>query len=239
MKKIIATLALCLMAATAFSQSSESMTLESGPTQFFSFEAFFAPSQYILTESDTTFIPKDDDGNKFKQLGLGITNFTPLSKKAHIYLNWGVGFVFSDYEWESEPYNFMGKEKTTEISYLYISGLYKANLGYLIRIPNTTIAFFPFGGLYGRAHIWGKCYTNYPDYDVEKNEIYTAKSEIGLFTKSDENPDPWNRFELGWDIGVKAFFGSFMVGLTYGKTFFDLTKDVRVAEFRLSAGLRF
>ena len=107
MKKIITTVAMCLMVATAFSQSAESMTLESEPQKFFSFEVFYAPSHYIYTGDDLTI----DDDEPFKQIGLGISNNTPLSKKINLYLNWGVAFVFSDYEWESEPYDFLGYQK--------------------------------------------------------------------------------------------------------------------------------
>ena len=235
MKKIITTVAMCLMVATAFSQSAESMTLESEPQKFFSFEVFYAPSHYIYTGDDLTI----DDDEPFKQIGLGISNNTPLSKKINLYLNWGVALVFSDYEWESEPYDFLGYQKTTEISYLYFSGLYKANVGYLFQIPNTTVSFFPYLGLYARSHIGGSCYVTAPNLHTDDNTIYDDRTKTSLFTKSNTNPEPWNRFELGFNIGVKAYFGKFMVGLTYGKAFTDLTKDTRVSELRLSAGMKF
>lgn len=194
MKKIIATLALCLMAATAFSQSAESMTLESGPQKFFSFEAFYGPSKYLYTGDETTV--KDED--PFKQIGLVISNNNPLSKTINLYFNWGVGFVFSQYKSESE---ILTIKYTTE--FLYFSTFLKANVGYLIKIPNTTVAFFPYVGIYGRAHIGGSCYT--------KDSYTNETTKVALFTESNENPEPWNRFEVGPNIGINAYFGSFMV----------------------------
>ncbi|MBO7541737.1 MAG: hypothetical protein J6T33_08780 [Bacteroidales bacterium] len=235
MKKIITTLALCLMAATAFSQSAESMTLESGPQKFFSFEAFYGPSKYLYTGDDLTI--KDEE--PFTQIGLVISNNNPLSKKINLYLNWGVGFVFSQYKDESEPFDFFGYQKTTKTEFLYFSALYKANVGYLLTIPNTTVAFFPYVGIYGHMHIGGNLYYTFPNLNTEKNEIFDDQKKYSLFTESADNPDPWKRFEAGWNFGINAYFGTFMVGVAYGKTFTDLTKDTRTSELRLSAGLRF
>ena len=235
MKKIIATLALCLMAATAFSQSAESMTLESGPQKFFSFEAFYGPSKYLYTGDDPTI--KDEE--PFKQIGLVISDNNPLSKTINLYFHWGVGFVFSQYKNESEPFDFFGYQKTTTTEFLYFTTFLKADVGYLFKIPNTTVAFFPYVGIYGHMHIGGSCYYKFPNLDTEKHEIFEDQTKYSLFTESADNPDPWNRIEVGPNIGINAYFGTFMVGAAYGKTFTDLTKDTRTSELRLSAGLRF
>lgn len=235
MKKIITTVALCLMATTAFSQSAESMTLESGPQKFFSFEAFYGPSKYLYTGDDLTI--KDEEA--FKQIGLVISDNNPLSKKINLYLHWGVGFVFSQYKDVSEPFDFLGYEKTITTEFLYFSTFLKANVGYLFKIPNTTVAFFPYVGLYGRMHIGGSSYVTAPNLHTDDNTIYDDRTKTSLFTESAENPDPWSRFEFGPNIGVYAYFGKFMVGAAFGKTINDLTKDTHTSEVRLSAGLRF
>lgn len=242
MKKVITILALCLFGMAAYSQSNEGLSLTSEPQKFFSFEAFYGPSKYLYTGDDTINFPEDK--NKFKQIGLVISNNNPLSKKINLYLNWGVGFVFSQYK-DEEKIDFKdpngvshpNMERSTE--FLYFSTFLKANVGYLFKIPNTTVAFFPYVGIYGRVHIGGKCYYNFPDVDFEKHEIYQHKTDYSLFTESADNPNPWNRMEFGPNIGINAYFGSFMVGAAYGKTMNDLTKDTRVSEIRLSAGLRF
>ena len=229
MKKVIALMALCLIGMTAFSQSGK-------PEQFFSFEAFYAPSKYIYVGDNELIDDKDAD---FKEYGLGISANQPLSSSINLYLNWGVGFLFSAYEWKSEPFDFMGYQKQTELSYLYFSWMVKGNVGYLIEIPNTSVGIYPYGGLFVRWHIGGKEYYKYPYYDPEDNTIYEKTDKTSLFVKSANNPNPWNMMELGVNFGAKVYLGKFMLGLTYAKTFTDLAEDTRVQELRLSAGLKF
>ena len=227
-------MAFCVFAMVACPQVGEAQSTTE-PHDFYSLEMYYAPSQYIYNGSDLTV--KDEE--PFKQTGLGISINKPLSKTIHLYLNYGVGFVFANYKHE-EKVELLGHSNLNQSTeYLYFSGIYKVNVGYLIRIPSTTIAFFPYVGAYARAHIGGKCYLEYPSVDMEKRQIYQAKTDFSLFTESNQNDNPWNRFELGGNIGVKAYFGAFMVGVTYGTTFNDLTDDTRVTETRLSAGFRF
>lgn len=235
MKKVFTILALCLFGMAAYSQSNEGLSLTSEPQKFFSFEAFYGPSKYLYTGDDLTVKDEED----FKQIGLVISNNNPLSKKINLYLNWGVGFIFSQYKYESEPFSFSGYEKTTTTEFLYFSTFLKANVGYLFKIPNTTVAFFPYVGIYGRVHIGGNYYYKFPNFDTEKHEIFEDQIKYSLFTESADNPEPWNRMEFGPNIGINAYFGNFMIGAAYGKTMNDLTKDTRVSEIRLSAGLRF
>ena len=229
MKKLF--LLICMVAAfvmTAFSQNGK-------PEQFFTFEGFYAPSHYIYTGDEPTI----DKEEPFTQIGLGITENKPLSDQINLYLNWGVDLLFSDYEWKSEPYDFLGYQKRTEISYLYFSWVLRGNVGYLIEIPATSVAIYPYAGVFARFHIGGKCYVKAPEYDPDDNTIYDKTTKYSLFTKSDQNPEPFNRVELGANLGVKAFLGKFMLGLAYGKTFTDLAKDTRVTELRITAGVRF
>ena len=234
MKKVTVFMAFCVFAMVACPQIVEAQS-ENEPQEFYSLEMYYAPSQYIYTGSDLTI----EDEEPFKQTGLGLSINKPLSKTIHLYLNYGVGFVFANYKHE-EKVELLGHSNLNQSTeYLYFSGIYKVNVGYLIRIPSTTIAFFPYVGAYARAHIGGKCYLEYPSVDMEKRQIYQAKTDFSLFTESNQNDNPWNRFELGGNIGVKAYFGAFMVGVTYGTTFNDLTDDTNVTETRLSAGFRF
>lgn len=228
MKKVITIVALYLIGMTAYAQFGK-------PEQFFSFEGFYAPSHYLYTGTE----PNVDTDEPFKQIGLGITNYDPLSDKVNLFLNWGVDLIFSDYEWKSAPYDFMGRQKTTEISYLYFSWTVRGDVGYLIEIPSTSIAFYPYAGVFARFHIGGNCYVKAPTYDPEDNVIYDKTTKTSLFTKSESNPEPFNRFEFGANIGANAFLGKFMLGLNYGKAFTELTKDTRVSELRLLVGMRF
>ena len=240
MKKVTVFMAFCVFAMVACPQIVEAQS-KNEPQEFYSLEMYYAPSQYIYNGSDLTV--KDEE--PFKQTGLGISINKPLSKTIHLYLNYGVGFVFANYKHEEkidfpDPSGKIHPNMKQSIEYLYFSGVYKVNVGYLIRIPSTTIAFFPYVGAYARAHIGGKCYLEYPSVDMEKRQIYQAKTDYSLFTQNAQNDNnAWNRFELGGNIGVKAYFGAFMVGVTYGTTFTDLYEDTNVTETRLSAGLKF
>ncbi len=240
MKKVTVFMAFCVFAIVACPQIVEAQS-ENEPQEFYSLEMYYAPSQYIYTGSDLTI----EDEEPFKQTGLGLSINKPLSKTIHLYLNYGVGFVFANYKHEEkidfpDPSGKIHPNMKQSIEYLYFSGVYKVNVGYLIKIPSTTIAFFPYVGAYARAHIGGKCYLEYPSVDMEKRQIYQAKTDYSLFTQNAQNDNnAWNRFELGGNIGVKAYFGAFMVGVTYGTTFTDLYEDTNVTETRLSAGLKF
>ena len=228
MKKIITLAALCLIGIAAYAQDGK-------PENFFTFEGFYAPSHYLYTGDN----PDIKDDEPFTQIGLGLTDNKPLSDKINLYLNWGMDIIFSDYEWKSEPYDFFGHQYKTEVSYLYFSWVIRGNVGYLIEIPSTSVAIFPYAGLFGRFHIGGNSYVKAPEYDPSDNTIYTKTTKTSLFTKSDSNPEPFNRTEFGLSLGVRAYLDKFMVGASFGKAITDLTKDTRVSEFRLTAGVRF
>ena len=131
---------------------------------------------------------------------------------------WEEGFGYSTYE--------------TEENWKMASLKVPVNVIYSYQVPNTNISVDPYLGLRFRFNVYG---------EVEEKADGDSES-YNLFDKDDmgSSDDTWNRFQLGWQIGVKARFNnSFYVGVAYGSDFGEVCEKVKVSETQLSLGFVF
>ena len=200
--------------------------------QFVSFNVFYSMANYLYTGDSTNI-----NDESFSIYGLSLEHYKPLSESVPIYLNWGMDLTFSQYK-HVDNIDFFNYKRDLTLEYLYFSMVMKANAAYAFDIPNTAVTILPYAGMYARFHIGGKSYYTYPIVN-KNNTIQDTISKTPLFNKSNENPEPWNRNEFGAAVGVKVFLGDFGLGIEYGKTFTDLTKETRVSEVKINALFRF
>lgn len=160
----------------------------------------------------STWKPDNGSSESFSGLALNWTTAYSLSQSIPLFLEWGIGAQWSFY---SEG----------DIKINCISAKIPLNLIYDFQIPNTTIALDPYFGLRCRGNIWGE----------EKWEYKGRSESIDIF--DDGN---CKRFQVGWQIGIKARFNnSFYVGAGYGTDFNEWADDVKINEASLSLGLVF
>ncbi|MBR5899578.1 MAG: outer membrane beta-barrel protein [Muribaculaceae bacterium] len=78
----------------------------------------------------------------------------------------------------------------------------------------------------------------YKEYLVEYLEDY--KNDINYFDEENVGKDfVWNRFQVGWNIGVGVDFNRCYVGVSYGSDFTDLGKLVKSSNWAISLGYNF
>lgn len=159
----------------------------------------------------SAFSPEHGDSESFTSVALTYTNAIPLTQSIPLYLEWGLGGQYSFY---SED----------DLDIKYVSVKIPINLIYDFEIPNTNITIDPFLGLKLRGNIWGEAKNDYDD-------------SIDLF---DSDEGDWKRFQIGWNIGVKAKFNNrFFVGVSYGSDFSEMAEDMKINETSFSLGFVF
>lgn len=156
------------------------------------------------------------DSESFTSLALTYTNANPLTQSIPLFLEWGIGGQYSFYSEDDYKIN-------------YVSLKVPINLIYDYEIPGTKINIDPFVGLKLRGNIWGEA--------KDDDDYYYYDESINLF---DSDEGDWKRFQIGWNIGVKARFNnSFFVGLSYGSDFSEMAEDMKINETSISLGFVF
>ena len=154
----------------------------------------------------------DGGSESFSGLAFNYTNATSLTQSFPLFLEWGIG---AQYSYHDED----------DVSTKWVSLKVPVNIIYDFQLPNTSINIDPFVGLKLRGNVWGEIKNDY--YDESWN----------LF---DEDEGDASRFQIGWNIGVKARFNNkFFVGIAYGSDFSEFTDDTTINEVSLSLGLVF
>lgn len=102
------------------------------------------------------------------------------------------------------------------------------NLLYKFDLPNGTVSLMPFVGAVARYNLTAK--------------MSVGKHDIDYFDKKDMGGEKytWKRFQLGWQLGIKARFGeNFIAGVSYGNDFSEICKKGKVSTTTLSIGYTF
>lgn len=164
----------------------------------------------------------------FLELGLGVQyTFNTNDDDIYIYEYDDDGDIV-DYEKVDD-----GELKTT-----LFSAKIPVNLIYAFQIPNSSVRIMPFVGANLRYNLSGKRkYSFDGDEDWDDDDL-----EFDVFDKKDmgSSKATWNRFQLGWNIGVKARFGeNFLVGLSYGNDFSELAKKTKIQTTSITLGYTF
>lgn len=174
----------------------------------------------------STFSPDKGDSQSFTGLALTWLTASNITPSLPLYLETGLGVQYSFYS-ESED----SKYGNSEEKFNMISLKMPINLIFNYQIPNTAINIDPYIGIRLRGNILGEA-------TIENS--YGDKS-YNVFDKDDMGGSEytWNRFQIGWQIGLKARFNSLIVGLGYGSDFSEIAKKVKINETQISLGVVF
>lgn len=137
-----------------------------------------------------------------------------------------------------------GKQKFTNINLAV-----PVNFGWRFNVmDNLTVS--PYVGINFRVNVLGKVKysvdidTNLPsDLDKEFDEARGSES-MSVYSKDDMGEDgTWNRFQMGWQIGVGAEYSNIYLGLQYGTDFIPAFKyekaKLNTGRFALTVGYSF
>lgn len=152
----------------------------------------------------------DGDSESFSAFALNYSSATSLTSSIPLFLEWGLGAQYSSKSIDDNKIH-------------YASLKVPVNVIYDFQIPNTKINIDPYLGIKFRGNVWGE----YKDYEDESYNLFGDDLE-------------WKRFQVGFNIGVKARFNnSFFIGIAYGSDFNEIAEDIKVNELSISAGLVF
>lgn len=128
------------------------------------------------------------------------------------------------------------------------------SLAYAFHIPETSLDLIPYVGLDFRYNIMGKANVKYNwtptglyqlklnGYTQQQIDQQFGDRDLDLFDKKDMGSDAatWNRFQIGWHIGLNARINDkFLVGASYGTDFSEIAQKVKIHTATLMVGYCF
>lgn len=164
----------------------------------------------------------DSDSESFTGLSLGYNRAFSISNSAPLFIETGLGLQYSFFSRDVKSYY-----SDEEIKFYWLSAKVPVELLYAWQIPNSAVELIPHAGINLRLNILGKEKYDGEDYD--------------LFDKDDMggSDNTLNRFQIGWQIGVKARFNKrFMIGLSYGSDS-EISKKTTTSGLDITAGITF
>ena len=160
----------------------------------------------------------------YTSFGVGFSASALFSEHSPFFVDTGVNLIYT--KSKEEDHGF----KTT---FTMISSTIPLNVGYIIAIPNTKVAFCPFVGLSGKFHYYGKFKTKYNG----ESESYN------VFDESDMGKDnKYNDMQLAWQAGLKFCLretNTAFVRVSYGEDLTELAKKLKMKQFTLAIGCYF
>ena len=223
--KMLITATLLMLSSASFAQ--------------FSNVGYSSPSSSIdewntiyLQWNPSKFSPDNGNSTSFNGFSIGFNHAFSLSQSIPLFLEAGLGAQYSIWSNEVTITKTSIDEKLT-----MISAKIPVSLAYKYDIPNSTISIIPNAGLDFRFNISGKLKLKSGDYsetynvfdknDMEKIEILSGG-------------ETWNRFQIGWHIGVNLMFNNtFMLGASYGTDFSEIVKKVNINTGSITLGYCF
>lgn len=156
-------------------------------------------------------IEEGDESEHISMSGfsVGFSHAFSLSQETPILLEAGIGMQYANYSKNNYDLTIWSIKLPVNILYDFA-------------LPNSSISIAPYAGLLLRFNVAGPM-------------EYKGSDAGDAFDDGD-----WNRFQIGWHVGVKARFAQkFMVGVSYGSDFSEITDDAKVQTTSISVGFAF
>lgn len=192
-------------------------------------------STLYLQWNPSSAVPSKGDSKTFTGFSIGYNKAIGLTQQAPLYLEFGLGVQYSyRSDTKKEVYNTGYGYQTYELDekFSMLSAKVPFQLDYVYNIPNTSVDIIPNAGLDFRFNILGKIKYEGGGYSESRN----------LFDKDDMGGDDytWNRFQVGWHIGLNARFNKkYLLGVSYGTDFSEIAKEVKIHTTSVTLGLCF
>ena len=201
---------------------------------------------------------KGADNESATGFSVGYSQAFSVTQNMPLFIEAGLGiqYTFNSQDMgELLDYDFDTDVMDPQLKTNLFSVKIPVNLIYAFQVPNSSVRIMPFIGANLRFNISGKnkLDMNLTDDTVEyledvygkkwkKEDIVHTETDLDVFDKKDMDGEKntWNRFQLGWNIGVKARFGeNFLVGLAYGSDFSELARKAKMATTSITLGYTF
>ena len=224
MKKIfvLAVMAMFTLASQAQIVSSRSSRVTTTTTQK-NYENF---STIYLQYNPITMKYDDGDSETLTGVSLGFNHAFSLSQSVPLYLEPGIGL----------QYAFLSKDKERrKDKWNMFSAKIPVSLLYKFDIANSEFSIVPNAGIDFRVNIIGK-------YKREYTDGSGSDKSYKLFSEDDMKGDKWNRFQVGWHVGVNFMYANkFLLGASYGTDFSKMADEdnLKARTFSLTLGYCF
>lgn len=177
-----------------------------------------------LQWNPSSFSQEIGSSESFTGFSLGYNHAFSLTQSIPLYVEAGIGVQYSF--WDGVFYGI------NNCKIKLLSAKVPVSLMYKFDIPNSTISIVPNAGLDMRFNILGKL----------KND--DLNRTLDLFDKDDmkygDVDISWNRFQIGWHVGVNFMFNNqFLVGASYGTDFSEIAKNSKVHTGSITLGYCF
>ena len=176
----------------------------------------------------------DDDALSFKGFSVGYDHAFSVSKSLPLFVEAGLGLQYLTYKDEEDDEYYSFEDKISMLSFKV-----PVSLVYRWDIPGSKVSLMPFAGLTLRFNVTGKETMTYEEDGDSEEE------EVDLFDKDDaekyfgDEDYAWKRFQMGWQIGVKASISNFVLGVSYGGDFSEIAEDAKLKTTSITLGYRF
>jgi hypothetical protein len=201
----------------------------------------YDPSKFKDTEND-------DNDISFTGFACGYSRSFRLSQNTPLFIEGGFGIQYSFF---TKDYTSHVAEKagvsTSVVSSLMdpkakfhmFSAKVPINIMYAYHLPNDAIEIIPFAGITARYNISGEMELKYnftslaSSYGLDPKDF--PDRDIDIFDSKDTGNSTFERLQIGWQIGVNARFSKkYMVGLSYGNDFSEISHDTKVQTISIS-----
>ena len=210
----------------------------------------------ITSDSDSDF---DKD---FNAVSIGFSKAFGLSKNQPLFVEAGLGLQYSFYSETGELGDYED-EIDDEYAEYPLPGNYEkkfnmfslkipVNVIYKYDFPNSSFSIAPFVGVALRYNFSGKLKKEviFEDFKDYYDEDYYVEDDFdedeynydhNLFDKKDMGKNGvWKRFQIGWNIGVKAMYkNKYSIGVAYSSDFSEISKKCKISSFNISAAYHF
>lgn len=175
------------------------------------------------------------DNQSATGFSLGYSQAFPLIPDGFLFAEAGLGAQYTFYS-DDENVTIEGYKVKAEEDFSMWSLKLPVNLLCKFEIGNSGFSLLPFAGLTLRynisAQIKEKASSNGQSYS-EKYDLF-KKSDMG------SSDNTWNRFQVGWQVGLKAIISkTVMIGASYGTDFSEIAEKIKLQTATVSLGCCF
>lgn len=169
--------------------------------------------------------PKNGSFDAVPSFGISLVKGWAISQSMPLFLEAGVGASYTTGELIKSEYG--------KLEYSAISAEIPVNIGYKFQI-NDDFAIMPFAGVSARYNITGKA-----EYKANDGDGYDYDYEDYEDYEDEGAEEDAKKFQFGWQIGARAMYNQFSVGVSYGADFNEITDDCKAKSLIISVGYNF
>lgn len=183
-----------------------------------------------------TISPKHGDDMSTNGFALDYIHGFSLTSALPLFLETGIGVDMGFWS-DSTDDNYY--EEYADINLTTMSVSVPVNLAYKLQFTDA-FSLQPYLGLNFKVNALARYKISFDDDEDDYYYDEDEKNEWSMFDKEAWGKDGvWNRFQMGWHIGVGINYNTFYLGLSYGTDFMELCKKTDTGTFKVGVGLNF